>query len=116
MNNISMKTFEIVITMFISENIEGKSCFFRKTFLLTNFRIDVVLRITFLNLDNIEMNFLELGIFLKINALIKATLKIKQVKLVRKKDFIIVVLNLEKKTDIVYIASIASFDSYVHLF
>ena len=53
-----LDTFDMVITSFLVEDNERRSCFFKETFLLANFNIYIVLRIPLFTLNNIESNFL----------------------------------------------------------
>lgn len=53
---------------------------------------------SFFILSNIEINFLELKLFLRIYTSIKIILIIKQVKLIENKNFTIVTLNIKEKT------------------
>lgn len=108
--------FKMIIAMFEVKNKEKLSRLFEKNLLLTMFSINVVLEILFVTLSNLKMNFVELKIFCRIYTSIKAILITKQIKLIKKKEFIVEVLNLEEKIFIVYIVNLARFNSYIHLF
>lgn len=49
--------YRMVIALFQLDNKDKKSHFFKKTFLLANISIDVALKMFFLILSNIEVNF-----------------------------------------------------------
>lgn len=49
--------------MFEIKNKEKKSRSFKKSFLLTNLNINIVLKMLFLTLSNVKVNFLEFKIF-----------------------------------------------------
>lgn len=56
-NGSKLKIFRIVIVLFLIENKVEGSWFFEKTFLLTNINIDVTLKMSFLKLNNMRINF-----------------------------------------------------------
>lgn len=62
-DGISLEMIRMVITMLEIENKGKKLCFFKKTFLFTNFSINVVLKMSFLIRSNIKINSLKLNIF-----------------------------------------------------
>ena len=53
----ALKTFGMVIADFQIENKGGKPRFFQKTFLVTNTKFKVVLRIFFLKISNANVSF-----------------------------------------------------------
>lgn len=52
-----LKTFDIVITSFSVNNKDGRSYFFKETFLLAKISMNVALGIFFLTLNKIKINF-----------------------------------------------------------
>lgn len=102
--------FEIVLAMFKIEDKKEKFCYFDKIFLLANFIINVVLMMLFLSFNNVKMNFLELKIFFKNLHSYKSISIIKKVKLVKKKQFATIALNLKKESYIIYIVRFSSFN------
>lgn len=56
-DNYRLKTCEIVIVFFSIDNKNRKSCFFEKTFLLTDISIYITFEIAFLIMSNIKINF-----------------------------------------------------------
>ena len=56
-NDFIFKTFEIVLASFQVKNKLRRPRFFQKTFLLTDFSIEVVLRMPFLTLSNANIKF-----------------------------------------------------------
>lgn len=56
-DNSGLKIFDIVITSFLVEDKDKKFCFFEKIFLLADISMDVALGMLFLNLSNVEVNF-----------------------------------------------------------
>lgn len=49
--------FEIIIAFYLIEDKDKNSCFLKKTFLLANISIDIVLGIFFLTLSNVKIDF-----------------------------------------------------------
>ena len=49
----------MVIASFFIENKQEKSCFFKKSFLLADINMDIAVRMTFYNLSNIEIDFID---------------------------------------------------------
>lgn len=81
--NISnIKIFRIVIASFLIEYKRRKSQFFEKIFLLANISINIVLKIFFLTLSNMEINFMNWKLNWRLYIIIKAFPTIKWVKLV----------------------------------
>lgn len=99
-----LKTFDIVIAIFVVDNKDRKSWFLEETFLLVNINIDIVFRIFFFNLNNIEINFIDQKLKKRLYHTAKTLSTSRWVKLVRKKEFIVVAFNLDNKIFIVYIA------------
>lgn len=74
--------------------------------------IDIVLDKFFFILSNTEINFLELELNQRLYTTIEALSTTKLVKLVEKKEFVIIALNLDGKTFVIYIAFFASTNIY----
>lgn len=55
--------FKIIIVILEKKDKEKKSCFFKKFFLLSNFSKDIILKMSFFTLSNVEINLLEQLIF-----------------------------------------------------
>lgn len=87
-----------------------KKCqFFEEIFLLAKLSINVFLNILFHILINIKLNFLKFKIFKRIYTPKEFSLIIKQVILIIEKNFKVVVLNLVKKTYVIYMSSFTIF-------
>lgn len=56
-NSYPLKTYEIVSARFSFQDKEDKDWFFKKTFLLANISIEVILSMTFFTLSNVDINF-----------------------------------------------------------
>lgn len=69
---------------------------------------NIVLKILFFIPNNVQINFLELNIFSRVCAFIKAIVRTKQIKLINKKEFIVKTLVLEEKTYIIDMVSLAN--------
>lgn len=87
----------IVKTMVEIKNNETKSCFFKKTFLFSNLSMNFILKMQFLNLNNVKINFLEFETFWWIYISKKTILITKYIELIEKKEFGLGTLDLEKE-------------------
>lgn len=56
-NSSKLDTFGMVIAFFSMEDKKRRSHFFKKTILYTNINMDVILRMFFLTLSNIKIDF-----------------------------------------------------------
>lgn len=62
-NKSRLYLFDIIITHFVVKDKEEKSCFYKKTFLLTNININVTLRMFFLISRNIAIEFVSCHLY-----------------------------------------------------
>ena len=58
-NGITLETFEIVVAAFLVTNQANRIRFFEETFLVANISPDVVLRMLFFTLSDIDIDFLK---------------------------------------------------------
>lgn len=100
----------MVIMLFNIQNKEEKFCLFKKTFLFAKYSRNVIFKMLYLNLNNIKTNFFMLKRFEKTYIITKAIQVTKQFKLIRKKEFAVYTLNLEKKMYKIYKISLTKFD------
>ena len=84
-----------------------KIWFFQKTFLLANIGLEVVLRMFFLIFSKADIWFKELKFVWRIYTATKALPTTRRVKIINKRGFVAAVLNVDNKTFVVYIASLA---------
>lgn len=56
-NDSSLEIFEIVLVSFQLKNMLGRTCFFLETFLFIATSINIILRILFLALSNVDIVF-----------------------------------------------------------
>lgn len=96
-----MKTFEIVIALFLLNNKDRKTHFFKKTFLLPDININIAFGMVFFILSNIQINLNNQGLKLRSYTTKNVLPTTKQIKLVGNKKFAVVVLDLEDETFIV---------------
>lgn len=76
--------------------------------------MDIALGMSFFTLSNIQINFVNCHIHQKIYIIAAVFLTIRQVKLVKKKEFVIATLDLEDEIFIIQVASISQ-NSDIHL-
>ena len=98
----------MVVAAFTVINQANKVRFFEKTFLVANFSPDVVLRILFLILSGVNVDFLKKELQWRSYTIEELFPTSKQVKLVEKKEFAAASLNLGHKIFVIHIASFAS--------
>ena len=68
---------------------------------MTDISIDIALKMSFLTLSNVEIDFVGCYIYRKTYTIAKVLLTTRQVKLIRKKEFVAVVLELEDEAFVV---------------
>lgn len=56
-DSLAIETYNMVLTRFLLQDNLEKIQFYKRTFLLTNISIEVVLKISFLFLNNIDIKF-----------------------------------------------------------
>lgn len=83
-DNIRLKTFEMLILSFSLNDIDENSQFFKKTILFVNISIDITFKIVFFTLSNIKIDFNDEKYLWKVYITIKALFITKGVELVRK--------------------------------
>lgn len=95
-DGISLKMFEMIIALFKFKNKKTKLCFFEKTFFIANLSINLILKMLFLRLNDVQVYFLILELFQK--AYITTTRAIKTTKsieLIEKKEFAVIALKFK---------------------
>ena len=56
---LKLDTFDMVIVLFCMENKKRRFCFFEGMFFLADISVDSTLGILFLNLNNVEIDFVD---------------------------------------------------------
>lgn len=87
-----LKTYEIVIVFFQVDDKDRKSRFFEETFLLIDIGMNIAFEIRFLTLSNVKINSNNKKLKLRLYTVADHLSNTRQVELVRKKKFVIVVL------------------------
>lgn len=85
---------KIVLAMFRLENKDKKSYIIDKTFLLACLSLDIILKMLFLTLNNIKVNFINFKISWGTWIFILAIAKTKKAKSIGKKDIIVIAFGL----------------------
>ena len=86
------------------EDKVGKPKFFQQTFLVADTKFEFILGIFFLKLSNADISFSEETLMWRTYTTNKALPTIKQVKIIDKKDFVIVALNANSEMFIEHVA------------
>lgn len=96
----------MVIISFLVDDINKKSSFFEKNFLLADISIDIALGILFLTLNNVKVNFNNYELRYRLYTIAQAFSTIKRVELIGKKEFPIIAFDPDDEIFIVYIATL----------
>lgn len=100
--------FEMIITLFLIDNKDEKSCFSKKMFLLTNISMDIAFEIVFFIISNNRINYNNKDFRWWSYTITKAFFTIKEVPLIGKKEFAVVIIVSNDKIFVVYIISLIS--------
>ena len=103
-----LDTYKIVIAAFLMSDKANRVKFFEETFLVANVSLELVFEISFLTLSDIDVDFLDQGLWWRTYTIKKSLTTIRYVELVEKKKFAAAVLDLKHKTFIVYIVSLSA--------
>lgn len=85
---------------------DSKESFFKESFLLVNVKSDIVFGIFFLIINNANIDFQAQNLQLRSYTTKNVLLTLKKVKLIRKKEFPTIILNLEHEVFVIYIATL----------
>ena len=107
-DGIMLDSFEMVVRVFSMTDKANWVEFFEETFLVTNVSPKIVLGILFLILSSADIDFLGCELWWRTYTIKKALSTSKRVELVDKKKFVVVALNPEYETYIVYVRSVSS--------
>ena len=94
----------MVIVDFQIEDKANRPRFFQKTFLVADTKFKVILKMPFLKISNVDMSFGKEILIWKTYTTNKALPIIKQVQIINKQDFVIVVLDIGSKIFVMYMA------------
>ena len=100
----ALEIFEMVIADFQMQNKASKPRFFQETFLVANTKFKVILGMLFLKISNADMLIGEKTLTQKSYTTNKALPTTKQVQIVDPKEFVIVVLDIDSKMFMMYMA------------
>ena len=104
----TLETYEMVVAVFSVTDQANKVRLFEKTFLVANVSPDVVLRMPFLILSDVDIDFLKRELWWRSYTIEKVFSNTKRVKLVGKKEFIVAALDPGHETFVVQIAFLES--------
>lgn len=108
-----LETYKLVLAKFLIQDSLRKVRFFKKTFLLKNISIKMVLRMSFLSLSNVDVKFVEKSKILtqRFYIAIEALPTTSRVELIDKGEFAKAVLDENSKTFIVYVSALKATES-----
>ncbi len=113
---ITLELYGIIVSILSISDKSDKERFFKESFLLTNIKLDIILKIFFLTISNTNIDFLARDLQQR-SYITRDILSItRKVGLIEKKEFIVANLDSKPETLVVHIAtlSVASADE-VHL-
>ncbi len=96
----------IISTFFISDK-DGKERFFKESFLLADVKPDIVLEIPFLTMNNTDIDFQARNLQWRSYTTGNVLSTTKQIELIEKKEFAVVVLDSEHKAFIIHMAGLS---------
>ena len=99
--------FKIILASFQIEDTLSRARFFYETFLLVELSVKVVLKILFLTLNNIDIQFPKKKPILRSYTTAKTLPTIKQIEIIDKKEFIKTVLDENVEVFLVYMISLS---------
>lgn len=101
-DNSILEIFRIIIANFQIEDKVGRPRYFQEIFLIAITKIEMVLEMFFFKFSNVDMSFGNDTFSLRSYIINKALSITKQVWIIDKKDFAIVILDTNNKTFIMY--------------
>ena len=107
-NGTTFKTYGIVVAAFSMTDQANRVRFFEEIFLVANISPDMVLRMPFFTLNNVDIDFPKKKLWWRSYTIKKTLPTTKRVKLVGKKEFAAAALDPEYEIFVVYIASLES--------
>ncbi len=110
----TLETYKMVVSTFSVLDKDGRERFFEESFLLADVKLNVVLGTPFLTISNANVDFQAQGLWRSYTTrdVLRTT---RQVNLIGKKEFTVIVLNSEYKAFIVHIVALSiDSDNEVH--
>lgn len=93
----------MIIAFFSIDNKSKRTWFFEEIFLLADINMDIALEIFFLLLSKTEINFNDCKLHWRLYIIINALPTTKWVKLVNKKEFVVIIFDLDNEIFEVYV-------------
>ena len=95
-----LETYKVVVSTFFLSDKDNWERFFEKSFLLVNVKPDTRLKMPFITMSNVNIDFQTRNLQWRFYTT-------KQVKLIEKKEFAVAVFDLEHETFVVYITTLS---------
>lgn len=108
-----LETYNIVLPKFSLQNSLRKIRFFKKTFLLANTNMEMVLRILFLAPSNINCQFITEELTCKSYIIVEILPSTSRVELINKREFAKAALNKSSETFVIYISVLETMTIYL---
>ena len=100
----TLEIFGMVITNLEVEDKAGRSRFFQETFLVADTKFEAILGISFLKIRNANVSFSKKTLTWKFYITNEALPTTKQVQIVDLKKFVMLALDVDSKTFVIYVA------------
>ncbi len=97
----------MVVSAFFVSDKDGRERFFEESFLLADIKSDIVLGMSFLTMNNIDVNFQARDLQWRSYTTGDILPTTRRVELIKKKKFAIVALDLEHEAFIVHVAALS---------
>ena len=103
-DGFALKTFGMVIADFELEDKASRPRFFQKTFLVADTKFELILGMLFLKISNANKLFGKGTLTWRTYTINKALSKTERVQIVDQKEFVIMALDVNSKTFVIYVA------------
>ena len=94
----------MIIADFQVEDKGGRLKFFQETFLVVNTKFELILKMLFLKISNVDVAFGKRTLMWKLYTTNKALPTTKQVQLINPKEFVIITLDADSETFVMHVA------------
>ncbi len=101
----TLETYGMVVSSFFMSDKDGRKRFFEKSFLLTDIKLDVVLRIFFLIMSNADIDFQAQNLQWRSYTIGDVLPTTGQIEIIGRKEFAVTVFDLEYEAFVVYVAT-----------
>ncbi len=106
-NGTTLETYEIVVSTFLVSDKDKRERFFKESFLLADIKLDIVLKMPFLTMNNLDINFHTWDLQWRSYTTGEVFPNTRQVELIGKKRFAAVTFDPDHEVFVVHIAALS---------